>query len=469
MLHNNAPPDSELASGHAAVEPNRSTHARPAIAIASNASAPVEPAGVIRPSCGSRACAHRVKCERTASAPTRNARRHPRTVSGGNPSAPATRRCPRPRATISSNAGPITATSSRRRSNARSPSRTCVPAHARHFARRGRKTTSPPARQRNTRDRAQPHGPKRNPVTARTRQQPRHKIPLDHDQISVYDQHRCPQGIQEPSRRDTPNARREGSTRQEPAQPDANRRRPSAAAHPRPQRRRDAQPEWRPTGGSHNRGRVVRDLAAMLAEGGDCLSRRVLDERPGAFARRGANVLDVSQLGAARQLPRSRSRRACGAVLPFLSPPASAAARRTTGGPTSRAHPIVLPLRARGAGAEALQFIGGRRGSGQERLQLSFARAQAAGGRCQLSSRFLRDAERALTGEQVRAGPLPKDARAHPARNQRASSNEVSEPAHPVISIPTHVEGKSTRLIHRAHWAPQALKERQHHERRRVT
>jgi hypothetical protein len=61
VLHNNAPPDSELASGHAAVEPNRSTHARPATAIASNASAPAEPAGVTRPSCGSKACAHRVK------------------------------------------------------------------------------------------------------------------------------------------------------------------------------------------------------------------------------------------------------------------------------------------------------------------------------------------------------------------------------------------------------------------------
>ena len=59
-----------------------------------------------------------------------------------------------------------------------------------------------------------------------------------------------------------------------------------------------------------------------------------------------------------------------------------------------------LPLRARGADGEALQFALAV-GAARERLQLSFARAQSAGGRGQLPSRFFRDAARALTGEPV--------------------------------------------------------------------
>jgi ATP-dependent helicase/nuclease subunit B len=129
----------------------------------------------------------------------------------------------------------------------------------------------------------------------------------------------------------------------------------------------------------------------------------VTDERQGAFARRGVNVLDVNSL---RHLS-FRAVAIVGLVERSFPPP-------------PRQDPLLLdderevlrnssafdlPLRARGADGEALQFALAV-GAAQERLQLSFARAQSAGGRGQLPSRFFRDAARALTGEPVRAARI---------------------------------------------------------------
>jgi hypothetical protein len=202
VWHSRLPPHSTLTTDHAGRDPNRNTNARAATATASNASPATLPAGSTRPSPGSSACAHRVKCDRIASAPATNARRHPRTVDTANPASAATRRCPRPAATIATNAAPITATSSWRRTRPRSLSRTCVPAHARHFARRGRSTTSPD-RQRSTRSRANPH-------RASTPPQPGHaNSPATNSRSTTTSSastisNGVPPGIKEPSRRDTP-------------------------------------------------------------------------------------------------------------------------------------------------------------------------------------------------------------------------------------------------------------------------
>ena len=125
-----------------------------------------------------------------------------------------------------------------------------------------------------------------------------------------------------------------------------------------------------------------------------------LDERQGAFARRGVNVLDVNSL-------RGLSFRAVAIVglveRSFPPPPRQDPLllddeREELG----RSDNLVLPLRARGADSEALQFALAC-GAAEDRLQVSFARAQSAGERSQLPSRFFRDAARALTGERVRA------------------------------------------------------------------
>jgi RecB family exonuclease len=129
----------------------------------------------------------------------------------------------------------------------------------------------------------------------------------------------------------------------------------------------------------------------------------VSDERQGAFARRGVNVLDANSL---RHLS-FRAVAVLGLVERSFPPP-------------PRQDPLLLddereelrcssgfelPLRARGADGEALQFALAV-GAARERLQLSFARAQSTGGRGQLPSRFFRDAARALTGEPVRAARI---------------------------------------------------------------
>ncbi len=156
VLHNNRPPDNTEATRHTPVAAKRSTHALPASAIASSASATPPPAGKTAPNSRSSATSQRVKCALIASRSATNRRNQPRTVSFGTPNRPAIDRCPSP-ATPASIAAPITATSSRRRNNTRSGNSTCVPPHPPQRARRGRKTRSP-ATQRNTRARACPHG-----------------------------------------------------------------------------------------------------------------------------------------------------------------------------------------------------------------------------------------------------------------------------------------------------------------------
>jgi ATP-dependent helicase/DNAse subunit B len=129
----------------------------------------------------------------------------------------------------------------------------------------------------------------------------------------------------------------------------------------------------------------------------------VTDERQGAFARRGVNVLDVNSL-------RSLSFRAVAVVglveRSFPPPPRQDPLllddERDALGESAA---FDLPLRARGADGEALQFALAV-SAAQERLQLSYARAQGAGGRGQLPSRFFRDAARALTGESVSAARI---------------------------------------------------------------
>ena len=156
MLHNNRPPDNTEAIRHTSMEPNRSTHALAATAIASSASATPPPAGMTAPNSTSSTTAQRVKCALIASRSATNRRSQPRTVSTGTPNRPAIGRCPSP-ATLATIAAPITATPSRRRNSATSGSSTCVPPHPRQRARRGRKIRSPAA-QRSTRARACPHG-----------------------------------------------------------------------------------------------------------------------------------------------------------------------------------------------------------------------------------------------------------------------------------------------------------------------
>jgi len=159
VWHTHPPAESIDTNDHTGLEPNRNTHALTATAITSTASASAPPAGNTGPNSGSNANAHRVKCALIASARAANRRSQPRTVSAGTPNRPAISRCPSPR-TFASIAAPITDTSSRRRKSTRSGSSTCVPAHPRHFARRGRNTLrSPAVVHLTTRARACPHGP----------------------------------------------------------------------------------------------------------------------------------------------------------------------------------------------------------------------------------------------------------------------------------------------------------------------
>jgi len=208
VLRDNSPPaDKRLTICHTGRAPNRNTHARPATASASNASATPLPAASTEPSIGSNASAQRVNSARISSARATNRRSQPRTVSAGTPNRSAIDRHPSP-ATFASIATPITATSSWRRNKHKSGSSTCVPAQPRHRVRRGRHRQSPDTR-RNTRSRACPHGSQHLP-TRRTRQQPADQLSLDPRLLGAYDQHRVPPpASREPSRRRS--NRREGS------------------------------------------------------------------------------------------------------------------------------------------------------------------------------------------------------------------------------------------------------------------
>jgi RecB family exonuclease len=129
-----------------------------------------------------------------------------------------------------------------------------------------------------------------------------------------------------------------------------------------------------------------------------------LDEgQQGAFGRRGVNVLDVNQL---RNL-RFRAVAVLGLTERAFPPP-------------PRQDPLLLdderlrlnemggfdlPLRARGADPEPLQFALAV-GAARERLLLSTRRAEEAGGRPQLPSSFFRAAAGALVGRRVRVDEI---------------------------------------------------------------
>ncbi len=132
-------------------------------------------------------------------------------------------------------------------------------------------------------------------------------------------------------------------------------------------------------------------------------STDVLNARPGAFARRGVNVLDVNSargLGFRAVAVLGLAERA------FPPPPRQDAllldeerrALAARGGPE-------LPLRALGPDPEPLQFALAVHSAG-ERLLLSYARTQDGDPRPQLPSPFLRQAATALRGETVSAEGL---------------------------------------------------------------
>ncbi|WP_354699039.1 exonuclease [Paraconexibacter sp. AEG42_29] len=144
-----------------------------------------------------------------------------------------------------------------------------------------------------------------------------------------------------------------------------------------------------------------RDIVRSAIEG--MRSDDVLDRRVGAFGRRGVNVLDVNSL---------RHLQFDGVVLlglverswpspvrqdPLLLDRERAALSDPLGLP--------LPLRTLGGDPEALQFVLAVQ-SATTHLQVSYPRADRAGGRSQLPSSFLRAVASAATGAQVSAEGL---------------------------------------------------------------
>jgi len=133
----------------------------------------------------------------------------------------------------------------------------------------------------------------------------------------------------------------------------------------------------------------VRALEAADLDGG----------RQGAFGRRGVNVLDVNQL----RNVRFRAVAVLGLTERSFPPPprqdpllldGERVRLNGTGG-------FDLPLRARGADPEPLQFALAV-AAARERLLLSTRRAEEPGGRAQLPSSFFRAAAGALEGRRVR-------------------------------------------------------------------
>jgi hypothetical protein len=142
VLDNNPPPDNRAANRHGPAGPKRNTAARVANPMASTASPTAVPVGDGGSDAGANTNAHRTNNAANSIAPHRNRRSQPRTVEGGTPSRAAIRRCPAP-AACSINAEPITSTLSRRRTRHMSANNTCVSAHDRHRARRGRNPNAP--------------------------------------------------------------------------------------------------------------------------------------------------------------------------------------------------------------------------------------------------------------------------------------------------------------------------------------
>jgi RecB family exonuclease len=129
----------------------------------------------------------------------------------------------------------------------------------------------------------------------------------------------------------------------------------------------------------------------------------VTEERPAAFARRGLNLLDVNSL----RHVRFGAVAVLGLTERAFPPPARQdpllldEERRSL----SDKHGWELPLRAHGADPEPLQFTLAVCAA-RERLALSFARAEEAGGRAKLPSSFFRAAGAALTGARVTADDI---------------------------------------------------------------
>jgi RecB family exonuclease len=126
-----------------------------------------------------------------------------------------------------------------------------------------------------------------------------------------------------------------------------------------------------------------------------------LDEgRQGAFGLRGVNVLDANQI---RHL-RFRAVAVLGLTERSFPPPPRQDPLFLDGERErlNNAGGVTLPLRARGADPEPLQFAVAV-GAARERLLLSTRRAAEAGGRAQLPSSFFRYAASALAGRRLRA------------------------------------------------------------------
>lgn len=127
------------------------------------------------------------------------------------------------------------------------------------------------------------------------------------------------------------------------------------------------------------------------------------DQRPAAFARRGLNLLDVNSL----RHVRFAAVAVLGLTERVFPPPARQDPlllddeRRVL----NEQHGWQLPLRAKGADPEPLQFALAVCAA-RERLTLSFARAEEAGGRAKLPSSFFRSAAAALTGKRVTADDI---------------------------------------------------------------
>lgn len=141
-----------------------------------------------------------------------------------------------------------------------------------------------------------------------------------------------------------------------------------------------------------------RFIAVVRGVVGGLRSTDVQSGSPGAFRARGINVLDVNSLR------HTRFRAVCVLGLAERSFP-----------PPPRQDPLLLdderarlglPVRARGADPEPLQFALAVQGA-QERLLLSHPRTEHGSGRPLIASSFLRAAAEALAGERISGESLP--------------------------------------------------------------
>ena len=92
LVHNNPPPDSELASCHGERAPSDNTAARAHRPTASTTAPIPPPSGRPTANAGSSSNAQRTKCTQIRSASSLARRSQPRTVESGNPNSTAIRR-----------------------------------------------------------------------------------------------------------------------------------------------------------------------------------------------------------------------------------------------------------------------------------------------------------------------------------------------------------------------------------------